>query len=258
MKLRLSVIGIGAGDPRYVTIQAIEAMNRAKAFFIPGKGDEKAGLARLRHEIIEKYVRGQNFRIVPFQVPERKISETDYKGSITAWRAEVEAVYRRLLTEELNQNEEGAFLVWGDPTLYDGTLRILDDLNAGGVLEIDYEIVPGISSVQALAARHKVPMNPTGEPVTITTGRRLAGGLPDDAGNVMVMLDAKNAFTGIDPDMVIHWGAYIGTPDEILISGRLGDVRDDIVRAWTEAREKHGWIMDTYMLSRPGEDGGAS
>ena len=43
------------------------------------------------------------------------------------------------------------------------------------------------------------------------------------------MLDGKCAFNTLDDkDTLIHWGAYLGTPDEIIISGRLGDVGDEI------------------------------
>lgn len=37
------------------------------------------------------------------------------------------------------------------------------------------QVIPGISSVQALAARHQVPLNRIGEPLTVLPGRRLAG-----------------------------------------------------------------------------------
>ena len=50
--------------------------------------------------------------------------------------------------------------------------------------------------------------------------------------------------------MEIYWGAYLGTPDEILISGKLKDVAGEIHRRRTEARQKHGWIMDTYLIRK--------
>lgn len=253
MKRTVSVIGIGAGDPEYVTVQAIKAMNRASVFFIPEKGSGKAGLADLRRDICERYIEGRAYRMVDFDVPPRPkpSSGAIYKQSIAAWRAAVEAVYERLLTEELGEDERGAFLIWGDPSLYDGTLRILDSIGRRGALQLDYDVVPGITSVQALAARHRTALNRIGEPVLVTTGRRLARGFPEGFDSVVVMLDGEMAFRTVDGDCDIQWGAYLGTPDEILISGRLDDVADEIERARTEAREKHGWIMDTYRLTKP-------
>jgi len=142
--------------------------------------------------------------------------------------------------------------VWGDPALYDGTLRILDRIVARGAVSFEVESIPGISSVQALAARHRVVLNRTGRAFTVTTGRRLAEeGFPAGIDDVVVMLDARHAFAGLpDTDLDIYWGAYVGTPDEVLVHGDLQQVKGDIQRLWTEHRERKGWIMDTYLLRR--------
>ena len=65
------------------------------------------------------------------------------------------------------------------------------------------------------------------------------------------MLDGEQTFQQVaDEDLDIYWGAYLGTPDEILISGRLAEVVDEITQVRRQARERHGWIMDTYLLRR--------
>jgi precorrin-6A synthase len=110
-------------------------------------------------------------------------------------------------------------------------------------------VIPGVSSLSVLAAQHRTAFNRIGKPVQITTGRRLAEGFPADADDVLVMLDATNTFTKF-PDMDVFWGAYLGTPDEILVSGKVSDVADEIVTRRAEARERKGWIMDTYLLRR--------
>ena len=38
---RIHVIGIGAGDPDYVTAQAVDALNDTQVFFAMDKGDTK-------------------------------------------------------------------------------------------------------------------------------------------------------------------------------------------------------------------------
>jgi len=56
--------------------------------------------------------------------------------------------------------------------------------------------------------------------------------------------------------MRIWWGAYVGTPDEILVSGDLAEVGDRIQELRAAARARKGWIMDTYLLRRTaGRDG---
>jgi precorrin-6A synthase len=151
----------------------------------------------------------------------------------------------------MRDGECGAFLVWGDPALYDSTIRNIEAVAAKGGHDFDYEVIPGITAVQALAARHKIPLNRIGRSVEITTGRKLAEGFPDDADSVVVMLDGDNTYRRfVDQDVDIYWGAYLGTPDEILMSGKLKDVAGDIERIRAEARGKNGWIMDTYLMRR--------
>ncbi|GAA2836752.1 precorrin-6A synthase (deacetylating) [Aminobacter aminovorans] len=251
MKRKILVIGIGAGNPDYVTIQAVDALNRVNVFFVPDKGIEKDGLARVRREICERFIRDQSYRTVGFDVPRRRPAMEDYGAAVSAWHDAVEDVYQQLLMEELEEDECGAFLVWGDPTLYDSTMRILDRLQAKGGFELEYDVIPGISSVQALAAQHKVALNKIGQSIAITTGRKLTEGFPNNADSVVVMLDGEGAFDRLDGDLDIWWGAYVGTSDEILVSGKLREVVGDIERIRAQARADKGWIMDTYLLKRP-------
>lgn len=247
--LKLLIIGIGVGNPEHLTVQAIKALNRADVFFIPDKGTEKAALRHLRTEICERFIEGGAYRFVQVPMPERERNPADYRSTVAAWHTEIATAYERLLTSELTDGACGALLVWGDPSLYDSTIRIIEQIRANGVA-IDYDVIPGISSVQALAAQHRIPLNRIGEPVLITTGRRLADGFPDDVGSVVVMLDGDRSFRRVDQDLEIYWGAYLGTADEMLISGRLADVRDEIETRREQARQKNGWIMDSYLLRR--------
>jgi len=251
---KVLVIGIGPGHPDYVTVQAINALNRVDVFFIPDKGAEKEALARLRLDICERYVTDRDYRLAVFRTPERESDVGDYKTNVRDWHARIEASYETLFAEELGDDECGAFLVFGDPTLYDSTLRIVEAIRAKGKLAFDYEVIPGISSVQVLAARHRVPLNRIGEAVHITTGRKLREEFPGNADSVVVILDGEQSFKTIeDGGIDIYWGAYVGTPDEILLSGRLPDVAGDIEAVRAEARRDKGWIMDTYLLRKSGE-----
>ncbi len=251
MKRKILVIGIGAGNPEHVTVEAIAALNRADVLFIPNKGEEKADLAALRREICDRFIKAKDYRLVEFAVPVRDAETPSYIDGVAAWHAEIAAIYARLLREELGEGECGAFLAWGDPGLYDSILRILEDIRARGEIEFDCEVIPGITSVQALTAAHGIPLNRIGESVLLTTGRKLAQGFPDGVDSVVVMLDGQRAFKAMDPDAEIYWGAYLGTDDELLIAGRLGDVAGEIERVREEARKRKGWIMDTYLLRRP-------
>lgn len=249
---KILVIGIGAGNPDYITMQAVKALNQADVFFLMDKGQSKDKLIDLRREICERYITGHDYRFVEAQSPERERGDVDYTSSVDDLNLAKQRTFEQLINEQLADGQCGGFLVWGDPALYDSTIRILQAILASGTCAFEFEVIPGITSVQALAAQHKVPLNQIGRSVEITTGRRLAAGQVSDADCLVVMLDAQDSYHHVaDKDTEIYWGAYLGTPDEILISGRLGDVADEIERVRKAARLANGWIMDTYLLRKP-------
>jgi precorrin-6A synthase len=254
MKRKVMIIGIGAGNPDFVTIQAIKAMNRVDVFFVPDKGAEKADLRRMRRSIIDRHVRDRPVRTAEYKVPSRRRESDNYEKAVAAWHAEVGKTYRRLIIEELGESEIGAFLVWGDPTLYDSTLRILEHLRTGGGFELDYDVIPGISSVQALAAQHRIAINEIGGSVLITSGRQLAEGIPNHVGSVAVLLNADKALRAADGELEAYWGAYVGMPEELLVSGKLKDIVGEIERIRSAARQEKGWIMDCLVLKKPRDE----
>ena len=247
---RILIIGIGVGNPDHLTLQAIDALNRADVFFMPDKGEEKAALRHVRQEICERFVKDARYRTVDVKIPRRAGAGVDYHAGVDAWHASLQANYEDLFSEHLAEGECGAFLVWGEPALYDSTLRIIERIAAKD-LTIEYEVIPGISAVQVLAARHRIPLSRIGSSILITTGRRIADGFPEDADTVVVMLDGDQAFRQLaGSDLEIFWGAYLGTEDEVLVSGKLADVAGEIEAIRRRTRDEKGWIMDTYLLRR--------
>ncbi|WP_069772656.1 precorrin-6A synthase (deacetylating) [Streptomyces sp. LUP30] len=250
---RIHVIGIGAGDPDQLTLQAVRALRDTDVFFVLDKGEVKSDLTRLRHDMLDTHLSEDGYRVVEARDPERdrRAGGAAYSPAVGDWRSARADIYERLIAEELGEGECGAFLVWGDPALYDSTLGILQEVLARGAVAFEYDVIPGISSVSALVARHRTGLNRVARPVQITTGRRLAEGFPEGVDDVVVMLDAHQTFRQYaEDDVDIFWGAYIGTPDEILVSGPIAEAGPRIERLRAEARERKGWIMDTYLLRR--------
>ncbi len=244
----LLLIGIGPGDPRQVTYEAVDAMRRATVFFVLDKGQRKDALVQLRKTILARYRPEGGYRLVQVADAGREEGATDYVAAVQQWHRQRAALYGRLLEDELLAGEVGAFLLWGEPGLYDSTLRILDLVRQAGT-PLRLEVIPGISSVQALAARHQVPLNRIGEPLTVLPGRRLAA--LEQVDNVVVMLDGQCAFARLDdPGLIIYWGAYLGTEDEVLIAGPLAEVKARILEIRERERRRKGWVMDTYLLRR--------
>src|SRR5437667_8626729 len=183
---KVFIIGIGAGNPDYITVQAINALNEVDVFFVMDKGREKEDLVRLRKEICERYIKDKSYRTIQIRDPERDRTSSSYESAVKAWHDQRATVYEGLIGQELGEGECGAFLVWGDPTLYDSTLRIIEKIQSKGDFALEYDVIPGISSVQALASKHRIALNRIGESIHITTGRKLAEGFPNNADSVVV------------------------------------------------------------------------
>jgi precorrin-6A synthase len=251
---KIHVIGIGAGDPEQLTLQAVRALRSTDVFFVLDKGEVKADLVRLRRDMLEAHVPEGTYRVVEARDPERdrEAGGAAYSPAVGDWRSARADIYARMIAEELGEDEAGAFLVWGDPALYDSTIGILEEILDRGTVDFAYDVVPGISSVSTLVARHRTGLNRVARPVQITTGRRLREeGFPEGVDDVVVMLDAQQSFRQYaDQDIDVYWGAYLGTPDEILAAGPIAETAPRIERLRAQARERKGWIMDTYLLRR--------
>lgn len=251
---RLLIIGIGAGDPDYVTVGAVRALNEVDVFFVLDKGEGTEDLAGFRREVCERFIERPGYRMVEAQDPPRPTDggAPGHDAALADWHRRRIDLYERLLVDELGDGGCGGILAWGDPTLYDSTLRLVDEIVARGRVELDHQVIPGISSVSALAARHRIPLNRLGRPVHVTTGRRLAEGWPEGADTVVVMLDGRGTYLDLDDrDVEIWWGAYLGTRDELLVAGPLATAKHEIARVRAEARARKGWVFDTYLLRRP-------
>lgn len=250
--IQLSLIGIGTGNPDHVTVQAQKAMNAADLILVPLKGDDKADLAGLRLAILRACVTNPTTRIETFDLPTRDPATPDYVTRVNDWHDAIAARWQAAIRAHLTAGggPRVALLVWGDPSLYDSTLRIAE--RVGKTLPLTLTVIPGITAIQMLCAAHAIPLNGLAAPVTITTGRALRDhGWPEGATTVVVMLDAGGAFEALDPKgLHIWWGAYVGMSEQILRSGPLVDIAAEIVETRASARAAHGWIMDIYLIRK--------
>lgn len=240
----LELIGIGTGNPDHLTLGAIEALRKAELVLLPRKGEAKAALADVRRQICEQYLPA-TAQVAEFDLPVRD-STGPYLAAVEAWHDAIAREWAAQIAACLPGGGRVALLVWGDPSLYDSSLRIAARLG------LTVRVVPGITSLQALTAAHAVPLNDLAAPVVLTTGRLLRRhGWPEGARMVAVMLDSGGAFEALDPaDLWIWWGACLGLPEEALVTGPLAEVGSEILRRRAEVRARNGWVMDIYLLRR--------
>ncbi len=242
----LTLIGIGSGSPGHLTREAIAAMNRADVILIPDKGADKADLAELRRALCAEVLTGDT-RLVEFAMPVRDAKD-GYAAGVERWHDAIAERWEQAISQHKAQRP--ALLVWGDPSLYDSTLRIAERI--GQRMPLKLRVIPGITAIQALCAAHAIPLNALAAPVLITTGRQLRDhGWPECADRIVVMLDGECSFQGLDPQGVrIWWGAYLGMSNQLLDHGPLAEAAPRIIARRAEARADHGWIMDIYLMQR--------
>ena len=245
--MRLTLIGIGTGNPEHLTMQAVRAINAQDLILIPRKGAGKDDLAELRRAICDDVLTNTTTRIVEFDLPVRDEAIPDYAARVDDWHDRIAQCWTSAIATQ-PEADSVALLVWGDPSLYDSTLRIAARLTPAPAIEV----IPGITSLQALTASHAIPINEIGAPYLVTTGRRLRdGGWPEGVDTIAVMLDGGCAFDVLDPEGYhIWWGAYVGMKEQITCAGLLRDVSEEIKQLRAQARSGHGWIMDIYILRR--------
>jgi precorrin-6A synthase len=248
------VIGIGSGNPDHLTLEAVAALNRVDVFLVADKGAAKHDLVKLREEICRTLITHDHYRFAdvpdPERGPDRERDAKEYQDGVVAWHEARARRYAEIIVAEVGDSGTIGFLVWGDPAFYDSTIRIVEWLRTHRV-DLELTVIPGISSIQLLAARHKIILNRVGQPIHVTTGRRLLDEYSPALGDVVVMLDGELACGGLVEqfgDLTIYWGAQLGLPDEVLVSGRLSVVIEEIRTNRAAVRQARGWVMDTYLL----------
>jgi precorrin-6A synthase len=248
------VIGIGSGNPDHLTREAVAALNRVDVFLVAEKGAAKHDLVKLREDLCRTLITHDHYRFVevadPERGPDRERDAAEYQAGVAAWHDARAQRYAEVISAEAPDGATIGFLVWGDPAFYDSTIRVVESITDLGVA-LELRVIPGISSIQLLAARHKIILNNVGQPIHVTTGRRLLAEYSPALGDVVVMLDGGLACAGLVErfaDLRIYWGAQLGLEDEALVSGRLTEVIGEIRAKRAAIRAARGWVMDTYLL----------
>lgn len=250
--LELFLVGIGTGNPDHLTRAAENAIRGADLVLLPHKEDNKAELAQVRQALLRQLGVGDE-KVAHFDMPQRRQAGDDYDNQVDEWHDAIARRWQASLAAHLPAGAgRVALLVWGDPTLYDSTLRIASRL---GLRSEQVRVVPGITSMQVLCSAHGIALNEIGAPFLVTTGRQLRDhGWPPDVDTLVVMLDGQRSYEQVSaPDVEIWWGAYLGMPQQLLLRGKLEQVAAQISALRSEARQAHGWIMDIYLLRRPGK-----
>ncbi len=164
---KLFVIGIGPGDPELMTLKAVRILKAVPVIFVPKGREEGTSLAL---SIVQKAVSLDGKKIVELHFPMMKTAPhpPNVSPSLTGQagplpRGEMEAAPAKELDAKwdeaasavlarLDTGKDAAFITIGDPGIYSTFFYLYDRLLAQRP-ELPIEIIPGISSVNAAAAR---------------------------------------------------------------------------------------------------------
>lgn len=246
---RVRVVGIGSGGLDQITVEGVAAL-RASDYALAAVKGPTDPLIDLRSRLLERHA--PNVELVGVPDPERDRSSSsththgDYRGVVLDWHEARSLAWERAMAA---RSGDVAIPVWGDPAFYDSTLRILDRIAGRGRLDLHVEVLPGISALQVLAARHRLVLHDIGGTVTVTTARRLREVVAGGADNVVVMLSGDLPLEAL-PDWRIWWGGNLGDAGETLVAGRVGDVLAELRAHRERLRAEYGWVMDVYLLRR--------
>lgn len=244
---KINLIGVGTGNFEHLTLEAIKILNESDLILLPKKSDDTKDLINLRYEICSKFLKEDNKNLVEFKVPKRTKEKT-YSESVSNWHEKLAISWDKAIQSFTGEKNVISLLIWGDPCLYDSSIKISRILFS----ETKITIVPGITSIQVLLSEHKITLNNIGKSVQITTGRNLKNfGFQKYENRTIVLLDGECSFKYLkDKNYYIWWGAYLGMNKQILIKGKLSEVGHKIIDERSKARNKYGWIMDTYLLEK--------
>ncbi len=242
---RVRLIGIGSGRADQLTGQARAALESVAYVIAAAKSDNgEDPLLGVRRALCAE----TGIPLVEVPDPPRDRDPRDYRAAVADWHDARAATYEQVLLEH---DGDAGFLVWGDPSLYDSTIRVVERVLTRGRVTFTYDVVPGIAAPQLLAAAHRIVLHEVGQPVLVTTGRRLSEAIAAGADNVVVMLDGTLAARSLEPTgWQIWWGANLATPTEALVHGPLAGVLSEIDAARDRTRAAAGWVMETYLLRR--------
>jgi precorrin-2/cobalt-factor-2 C20-methyltransferase len=152
-------VGVGPGDPELLTLRAYNILSRVPVILVPLKDRESKGYAR---SVIDSLIKKPEGKVVGLVLPMLR----DRKQLAGYWQKAADTIWGYL-----NKGEDCAFVNVGDPLLYGTFVHVLETLKKAHP-EVEVEVIPGISSISAAAARVIVPLASSEERIAIISGNR--------------------------------------------------------------------------------------
>ena len=171
---KLYGVGVGPGDPELLTLKAVRVLREADVVMVPDsvKADKTA------LHIASAYLQNKTVETVTTpMVRDKAVVDAAYTAAADR------------ICALLDQGKQVAFLTLGDPTVYSTYMYIHEKVKARGY---DVEVVPGVPSFCAAAARLNLSLCQGSEPLLIVPASHGAEGLLDVKANKVFMKAGKS------------------------------------------------------------------
>ena len=170
-------VGVGPGDPKLMTLRAIELIREDDVIAVPGKEPKESVAYKIAAAVVPEIA---DKELVPVYMPMIKdralIDEEHKKGAA-------------LLKKYLDQGKNVVYITLGDPTIYCTFSYLQHYLEADGY---PVELVPGISSITAAAARLNLPLTEWDEPLHVLPAVHKTDAAMDLPGTYVLMKSASH------------------------------------------------------------------
>lgn len=151
--MKLFCVGCGPGDPELLTVRAVNLIKNAEVIFAPTAREGKPSIAL---SVVEQYIdRPTKTVSLVFPMVKDRESLRDY------WKRNTDEI-----ASAVRSGKKVVYLTVGDPALYSTWIYIHRELKKSH-RDIEVEIVPGVASMFAIAARAKISLAEGDETVAI-------------------------------------------------------------------------------------------
>lgn len=158
---KLYVIGVGPGDPELLTLKAIRILKEVPCICVPKGKEEGSSLAL---SIIKKAINIEDKEIIEAHFPMKKTRSVSSSDTIDIQEKWHETITN--ISNKLSRGIDMAFITLGDPTIYSTFFYLFNRLLSTHK-DLNLEIIPGISSINASASKAKISLGLADDKIAI-------------------------------------------------------------------------------------------
>ncbi len=177
MKGKIYGVGVGPGDPELMSLKAVRLIRENNVIAVPGKEPKESVAYRIAAASVPEIAQKELVGIYMPMLRDRKLIEEEHRKGAAA------------LEKLLDRGENVVYLTLGDPTVYCTFSYLQHILEADGY---NVELVPGVPSFCAAAARLNLPLAEWDEPIHIIPAVHRTDSKLDLPGTYVLMKSASH------------------------------------------------------------------